>query len=77
MFCLYFKEIQSSERWKTFPNYQHFKTLLRAYKRAHLEKNKSAAQTAVRKIWKKMKPDFPAVDELEEEVKRQANEWET
>ena len=38
-----------------------------AYKRAHLE---NAAQTAVRKVWKKMKADFPAADELE-------NVWET
>ena len=48
-----------------------------AYERAHPEKNKNTAQTAVGKVWKKMKVDFPAVDELEEEVKGQANKWET
>ena len=58
-------------------NYKHFKTLVGAYERAHAEKNKNAAQTAVGNVWKKMKADFPAADELEEEVKRQANEWET
>ena len=45
-----------------------------AYRRAHLE---NAAQTAVGKVWKKMKADFPAADELEEEMKSQANVWET
>ena len=35
------------------------------------------AQTAVGKVWKKMETNFPAVDKLEEEVRRQANEWET
>ena len=58
-------------------NYQHFITLVGAYERAHPEKNKNAAQPAVGKVWKKMKTDFPAADELEEEVKRQANKWKT
>ena len=52
-------------------NYQHFKTLVGTHKRAHLE---NAAQTAVGKVWRKMKADFPAADELEEEMKSQANE---
>ena len=55
-------------------NYQHLKTLVGAYERAHLE---NAAQTAVGKVWKKMKADFPAADEIDEEMKRQANKWET
>ena len=58
-------------------NYHHFKTLVGAYKTAHPVKNKNVAQTAVGKVWKKMKTDFLVADELEEEAKRQANEWET
>ena len=34
-------------------------------------------QTVVGKVWKKMKADFPVANELEEEVRRQANEWKT
>ena len=49
-------------------NYQHFKTLVEAYERAHPEKNKNTALTAVGQIWKKMKVDFLAADELEEKV---------
>ena len=45
-------------------NYQHFITLVGAYERAYPEKNKNAAQTAVGKVWKKMKTDFPPADEL-------------
>ena len=48
-------------------NYQHFKTLMEAYERAHPEENKNNCQTAVEKIWKKIKVDFLAGDELEEE----------
>lgn len=48
-----------------------------AYERAHSEQNKNAAQTVVGNAQKKMKADFPADDELEGEVKRQANKWET
>ena len=33
-------------------NYQHFKTLLNAYKKAYLEKNKNALQNALAEIWK-------------------------
>ena len=47
-----------------------------AYERAHSEQNKNAAQTVVGNAQKKMKADFPADDELEGEVKRQANKWE-
>ena len=32
-------------------------------------------QTVVGKVWKKMEADFPVANELEEEVRRQANEW--
>ena len=49
-------------------NYQHFKNLVEAYERAHSEKNKNTFETAVGKVWKKMKADFPAVDELEEKI---------
>ena len=48
-----------------------------AYERTPPDKNKNAAQTAVGKVWKKMKADFTAADELEKEVKRQANKWKT
>ena len=41
---------------------QHFKTLVETYERADLKKNKSTAQTAVGKVWKEMKADFPAAD---------------
>ena len=58
-------------------NYQHFKTLVEVYERAHPEKNKSTAQTSVGNVWKKMKEGFPAADELEEKVRRQANKWKT
>ena len=51
-------------------NYQHFKTLMEAYERAHPEKNNSNVQTVIGKVWKKMEADFPPVDELEEEVRR-------
>ena len=58
-------------------NYRHGKTLVEAFEEAHPEKGKNAAQIAVGNVWKKMKVDFPATDELEEEVRRQANEWKT
>ena len=45
-----------------FFGYQHFKILVGTYERAHLEKNKSTAQTAVGKVWKEMKADFSAAD---------------
>ena len=48
--------------------HQHFKTLVEAYERAHPVNKMSTAQTAVGKVWKKMKADFPAANELEEEV---------
>ena len=57
--------------------YQYFKVLLEAYERDHPEKNKSTAQTAVGKVWKNMKADFPVADEPEEEVRRQTNKWKT
>ena len=56
-------------------NYQHFKTLLNAYEKAYLEKNKNACQNAVAEIWKNMKKDYPSFDELRKEVDRKANEW--
>ena len=56
-------------------NYQYFKTLVEEkYERAHPQKNENTAQTVLGKVWKKMKADFSATDELEEEVRRQANE---
>ena len=58
-------------------NYQRFKTLVEACERAHPEKNKNSAQTVVGKFWKKMKTDFPAFNQLEEEVRRQTKEWKT
>ena len=58
-------------------NYQHFGNLVEACERVHLEENKNASQTTIEKVWKKMKADFHAVDELEEVVRRQANEWKT
>ena len=58
-------------------NYQHFRNLVEACERVHSEENQNASQTAVEKVWKKMKADFHAVDELEEVVRRQANEWKT
>ena len=59
-------------------NYEHFKNVVEAYERAHLEKNKNRSRTAVRKVWKKMKADFFAAHELEEVVRRtQANKWKT
>ena len=51
-------------------NYQHFNNLVEAYERANSEKNKNTSQTAVGRVWKKMKADFPAADKLEEEVVR-------
>ena len=38
--------------------YQHFQILVGTYERALPEKNNKAVQTAVGKVWKKMKPDF-------------------
>ena len=57
--------------------YQYFKVLLEACERDHPEKNKNTAQTAVGKVWKNMKADFPVADEPKEEVRRQANKWKT
>ena len=45
-------------------NYQHFKTLMNAYEKAYLEKNKNACQNAVAGIWKNMKKDYSSSDEL-------------
>ena len=53
------------------------KNLVEAYERAHSEKNKNTSQTAVGKVWKKIKSDFPEAHELEEVVRRHANEWKT
>ena len=50
-------------------DYQHFKTLVETYERADPEKNENTAQTAVGKVWKKVKADFLAVDELEDKVR--------
>ena len=50
---------------------------MEACERAHSEKNKNTSQTAVGNVWKKTKADFPAADELQEEVRRQANKWKT
>ena len=36
-------------------------------KRGNPENEKTTAQTALGKVWKKMMADFPAADELEEE----------
>ena len=38
-------------------NYQHFKTLLNAYKKVYPEKNRNACQNVVAEIWKNMKKD--------------------
>ena len=62
--------MQSSERWQTLSN-------ISILKRAHSENNKNTSQTAVRKVWKKMKEDFPAADEIEEVVRRQSNKRKT
>ena len=50
---------------------------MEALERTNSEKNKNTSQTAVGKIWKKMRADFPAADELGDVVRRQANEWKT
>ena len=68
--CLYL----NSERWQNV-NYQLFKTLLEAYERAHPEKNKNTGQTAAGKVWKKMKADFTAADELEEDVGKRSKNY--
>ena len=38
-------------------NYQHFKTLMNAYKKVYPEENRNACQNAVAEIWKNMKKD--------------------
>ena len=43
----------------------------------HPEKKNNTAETAVGKVWKKMKADFPEAYELQEEVRRQESEWKT
>ena len=59
-------------------NYEHFKNVVEAYERTHLEKSKNTSRTAVGKVWKKMKADFFAPGELEEVVRRrQANKLKT
>ena len=79
-FCVYtlkkFKTVKDG-RLLSIINYQHFKILVEAYKTAHSEKNKNTSQTAVGKVWKKLKADFPAADDLEEVVRRQTSEWKT
>ena len=45
-------------------NYQHFKNLVEAYKRAHSEKNKNPSQTVAGKVSKSIETDFPAAPEL-------------
>ena len=54
--------------------YQHLKTFVETYERAHLKKNKNAVQTTIEKVWRKMKEDFTAGNEIEKEVRRQAND---
>ena len=44
------------------------------WKRTHPQKNENIAKTVLGKVWKKMKADFSATDELKEDVRRQANE---
>ena len=58
-------------------NYQYFQTLLQAFENTYPEKDKNTAQVTVAKIWKKMKMDFSTANELDAEVKRQSNKWET
>ena len=47
---------------------------MEAYEITHPEKKNNTVETAVGKVWKKMKADFPKAYELQEEVMRQANE---
>ena len=56
-------------------NYQHFKTLLNAYKTVYPEKNRNACQNAVAEIQKNMKKDQPSSDELRKNVDRKADKW--
>ena len=56
-------------------NYQHFKTLLIAYRKAYPEKNKNACENAVVKIWKNMKKYYPSPGEFRKKVGREANKW--
>ena len=71
--CLCFKEIQSSERWQTLSIISILKTYWEHTKELIQQQNTS--QTALVKVWKKIKADFPEADELEEVVRTQANEW--
>ena len=41
---------------------------MEAYERANPEKNKNTTLTAVGQVWKKIKVDFLAADELKEKV---------
>ena len=45
-----------------YVSYQHFKSFAEAYELAHSEKNENTSQTAVGKVWKKMKADFPVAN---------------
>ena len=56
-------------------NYQHFKTLMNAYKKVYPEENRNACQNAVAEIWKNMKKDQPSSDELRKKVDRKADKW--
>ena len=56
-------------------NYQHFKTLLNAYKKVYPEKNRNACQNVVAEIWKNMKKDQPSFDELRKKIDRKADKW--
>ena len=50
-------------------NYQHLKTFVEAYKRAHPKNNKSVAQTTIENVCKKRKEDFTAGNEIEKEAR--------
>ena len=43
---------------------------MEAYEVAHPEKNKSTAETAVEKVWNKIKTDLPAAYEQGAKVRR-------
>ena len=45
-------------------NYQFLRNLVEAYERNYSKKSKNTSQTAIGKVWEKMREDFPATDEL-------------
>ena len=65
----------SEDKMANSVNYQHFKTSLNVYEKAHTENNKNACQNAVAEIWKNMKKDYSSSDELRKEVDCKVNEW--